>query len=191
MKLPKDLSDLLLTLPTTEDWRNNLGLTRTQYGRLRFYSIDPSTLVSSTLRAVHGCGATYEHPFGSLIVVVRDDFVMRYISGIDNASDFEYRLGCNGQEFVLQPRTLPRFYMQNDQYMMSSRFEDITAHYGDVCGIDIANTHIRYRKDNGLLRRSEWLPSFRCKPFYAEKDFRDMVFEKNLKGFRPSFANLF
>jgi len=187
MRLPNDLESLLADFPTAEDWRDHLGLSRVQYGRLRYFTIDPKELRSSTLRGMHAGCVTYDHPYGSLIVSVGDDLVLRYIG--NNSANFTYQKGLD--MFQLSSPRLPHLTRCDDAFLMLSTFEDITAIYGDACGLEFDGTRIVYNKDNGLLRRSEWLPSFRCKPFYGEREFRDKVFEKNLKGFRPSFANLF
>ena len=188
-RLPNQVVEVLETLPRVEDWRDRLQLNRVQFGRLRYLSIDPRTLQDSTLVGMHSNAVVYTHRHGTLALTVGEDFRIRYVSNDDNIASFQY-IQNDDTCYSLQPHNLPRFSMMNGKYVMSNVFEDVTAWYGDVCALEFGELYQGYTKKDGLLVRDGFWPSFRCKSMYTEKEFRDMVYNRNMKSFRPSLCNL-
>ena len=188
-ELPDKVCDVLESLPCAEDWRDNLNLSRAQSESVTLFAVNPKVLQESQLTGMHGHAIVYGHPYGTLALVLGDHFELRYMSNDDSTAGFQYVE--NGDTcYSLQPYNLPRFSMMNGKYIMSNVFEDVTAFYGDLCALEFGDLYQGYSKKDGLLLRDGFWPSFRCKSMYTEKEFRDMVYNRNMKSFRPSLCNL-
>jgi len=212
----EQLFDVVSSCPTAEDWRDNLNLNSNQYGQLRYKLIPAKELLSPMIiKQRFGGRKVLENSLG-LLEVISDNETHLLTYKSKQASYCGFRLLVYGDHFYFTTgschglalkghnldkitlanhgyggRSLPELMFCKGTYNLGRTFEDVYAQYGDDSYVSTDGGSMMYDRDNGQVVRRSIIPSLRCKPSYQENVFRDIIFENNMKEFRPSLRNLF